>query len=187
MVLSRVTSELAKCCMKYIRAGIPAYVKGKDIGNGLKSIIKRSKKTNINDLFAFLADELYKIQTATAKKLKISIEEAKDDKRYIAFEDKINTLSVIADGCEDTGAIILKIDKLFKDSDKGICFSTIHKSKGLEADNVFIIALNKLPLKRAMKNPIQAQQEWNLYYVAITRARRALYLVDEETSKIKIS
>ena len=187
MILSRVTSELAKCCMKYIRAGIPAYVKGKDIGNGLKSIIKRSKKTNINDLFAFLADELYKIQTATAKKLKISIEEAKDDKRYIAFEDKINTLSVIADGCEDTGAIILKIDKLFKDSDKGICFSTIHKSKGLEADNVFIIALNKLPLKRAMKNPIQAQQEWNLYYVAITRARRALYLVDEETSKIKIS
>lgn len=186
MVLSRVTSELVKCCMKYIRAGIPAYVKGQDIGNGLKSIIKRSKKTNINDLFTFLADELYKIQTTTAKRLNISMDEAKDDKRYIAFEDKINTLNVIADGCEDTGAMILKIDKLFKDSDKGICFSTIHKSKGLEADNVFIIALNKLPLQRAMKNPIQAQQEWNLAYVAYTRPKKALYLVAEETSKIKI-
>lgn len=186
MVLSRVTSELVKCCMKYIRAGIPAYVKGQDIGNGLKSMIKRSKKTNINDLFTFLADELYKIQTATAKRLNISMDEAKDDKRYIAFEDKITTLNVIADGCEDTGAMILKIDKLFKDSDKGICFSTIHKAKGLEADNVYIIALNKLPLQRAMKNPIQAQQEWNLCYVAYTRPKKALYLVDEETSKIKI-
>ena len=82
--------------------------------------------------------------------------------------------------------MILKIDKLFKDSDKGICFSTIHKSKGLEADNVFIIALNKLPLQRAMKNPIQAQQEWNLCYVAYTRPKKALYLVAEETSNIKI-
>ena len=186
MVLSRVTSELVRCCMKYIRAGIPAYVKGQDIGAGLKSLIKRSKKNNITELFEFLEDELYKIQTATAKRLNISIEEAKDDKRYIAFEDKISTLSVIADGCEDVGCMLKKIDILFKDSDKGICFSTIHKSKGLEADNIFIIALNKLPLKRAMKNPIQAQQEWNLAYVAYTRAKKALYLVDEETAKIKI-
>lgn len=186
MVLSRVTSELVKCCMKYIRAGIPAYVKGQDIGNGLKSLIKRSKKTEITDLFEFLQDELYKVQTNTAKRLNISMEEAKDDKRYIAFQDKINTLSVIAFDCEDCGAMIKKIDVLFKDSDKGICFSTIHKSKGLEADNVFIIALNKWPLQRAMKNPIQAVQERNLQYVSITRAKKALYFVAEETSKIKI-
>jgi len=37
-----------------------------------------------------------------------------------------------------------------------------------------------------MMNPIQAQQEWNLYYVAVTRSRHALYFVAEETSKIKI-
>ena len=138
------------------------------------------------DLFNFLHDELYKIQVSTAKRLNISMEEAKDDKRYIYFEDKMNTLSVIAYDCEDCGAMIKKIDTLFKDSDKGICFSTIHKSKGLEADNVFIIALNKWPLKKAMNNPIQAVQERNLQYVSITRAKKALYFVDEETSKIKI-
>ena len=186
MVLSRVTSELVKCCMKYIRAGIPAYVKGRDIGAGLKSLIKRSKKREITDLFEFLHDELYKVQTGIAKRQKISMEEAKDDKRYLAFQGKINTLSVIAFDCEDTGAMFLKIDKLFKDSDKGICFSTIHKSKGLEADNVFIIALDKWPLKRAMKNPIQAVQERNLQYVSITRAKKALYFVAEKTSRIKI-
>lgn len=186
MVLSRVTSDLVKGCMKYIRAGIPAYVKGKDIGAGLKSIVKRSKKTEIGDLFNFLADELYKIQVSTAKRLKISIEEAKDDNKYIAFEDKINTLNVISDGCKDTKSMLEKIDNLFKDNANGICFSTIHKAKGLEADNIFIIALDKLPLKRAMKNPIQAQQEWNLAYVAYTRAKSALYLVNEQTSKLAI-
>lgn len=186
MILSRVTSELVKCCMKYIRAGIPAYVKGRDIGAGLKSLIKRSKKNEITDFFEFLQDELYKVQTATAKRLNITIEEAKDDIRVLALQDKINTLSVIAFDCEDTGVMMNKIDTLFKDSDKGICFSTIHKSKGLEADNVFIIALNKWPLQKAMKNPIQAVQERNLQYVSITRAKKALYFVAEETSKIKI-
>ena len=70
MVLSRVTSELVKGCMKYIRAGIPAYVKGKDIGAGLKSIVKRSKTSSITEFFEFLQDELYKIQASTAKRLK---------------------------------------------------------------------------------------------------------------------
>lgn len=186
MILSRVTSELVKCCMKYIRAGIPAYIKGKDIGSNLKNMIIRSKKTNINDLFSFLEDELYKIQTSIAKRLNISMEEAKENKRYAAFGEKILTLTVIADGCEDTKQMVGKIDTLFKDSDKGICFSTVHKSKGLEADNVFIIALDKLPLKKAMKNPVQAQQELNLCYVAYTRAKRALYFVAEDTSNIEI-
>lgn len=186
MVLSRVTSELVKCCMKYIRAGIPAYVKGQDIGAGLKSLIKRSKKLEISDLFDFLANELYKIQTNVAKKQNISMEEAKDDKRYVNFEDKINTLSVISYDCADCAEMVVKIDKLFKDSAQGICFSTIHKSKGLEADNVFIIALNKWPLQRALKNPITRQQEYNIQYVSVTRSRRALYFITEETSKIKI-
>lgn len=186
MILSRVTSELVKCCMKYIRAGIPAYVKGQDIGVGLKSLIKRSKQNEIGDFFEFLQDELYKIQANIARRFNVSMEEAKDNNRYIAFQDKINTLQVIASDCEDTGAMMNKIDILFKDSSKGICFSTIHKSKGLEADNVFIIALNKWPLQKAMKNPIQAEQERNLQYVSITRAKKCLYFVDEETSKIKI-
>lgn len=186
MILCRVTSDLVRVCMKYIRAGIPAFVKGQDIGVGLKTIIKRSKKTEVTDLFEFLQDELYKIQTNIAKRKNISMEEAKDEYRYIAFQDKINTLNVIAFDCEDTGAMINKIDVLFKDSDSGICFSTIHKSKGLEADNVFIIALNKWPLMKAMKNPIQAVQERNLQYVSITRSRHALYFVNEEVSKLKI-
>ena len=146
MILSRVTAELVKCCTKYIREGIPAYVKGKDIGTNLKSLIKRSKKSEIADLFEFLNNELYKIGIATSKKMNISFEEATDTPRYIALQDKIQTLGVIAYDCANTKEMNDKIDNLFKDSDKGICFSTIHKSKGLEADNVFIIALNKWPL-----------------------------------------
>lgn len=186
MVLSRVTSYLVLTCMKYIKKGIPAYIKGQDIGAGLKNMIKRSKKTNINDLFTFLADELYKIQTTTAKRLNISLEEAKDDRRYILFEEKIGTLSALSEDCSDTGCMLKKIDILFKDSAQGICFSTIHKSKGLEADNIFIIGLDKLPLKRAMNNPISAQQELNLKYVAITRGKKSLRFVDCSVKDIKI-
>ena len=48
----------------------------------------------------------------------------------------------------------------------GICCSTIHKSKGLEGYRVFIIALDKLPLKRCMNVEWKKEQEMNLKYVA---------------------
>lgn len=46
--------------------------------------------------------------------------------------------------------------------------STIHKSKGLEADDVFIVAVNN--------EKDRTPDEDCLYYVAITRARENLWV-----------
>lgn len=186
MILCRVTTSLVSVCMKYIAAGIPAYVKGRDMGVGLKNLIKKSKKVEILDFFEFLDNELYKVQVYMAKKKNISMEEAKKTTRYIILKEKIDVLRIISSDCLNTAEMAEKIEKLFKDSANGICFSTIHKSKGLEADNVFIIDLDKWPLKRGMKNPIQAEQERNLQYVSVTRPKKALYFVDCAPNAIKI-
>ncbi len=60
---------------------------------------------------------------------------------------------------------------------KGIHIMTIHASKGLEFDTVFLPDLNEglLPHKKAL-SPDQIQEERRLLYVAMTRARRKLYL-----------
>jgi superfamily I DNA/RNA helicase len=58
-----------------------------------------------------------------------------------------------------------------------VTLSTIHKAKGLEAERVFILDAWRLPSFYA-KLPHQLEQEYNLLYVAITRAQRELYYVE---------
>ena len=54
---------------------------------------------------------------------------------------------------------------------------TIHKSKGLEADVVYILNEYLIPSKFA-KSPEQIKQEQNLKYVARTRAKEELYFLN---------
>ncbi len=55
---------------------------------------------------------------------------------------------------------------------------TVHTAKGLEFDNVFIIGLEDglFPNARAMEEPEGVEEERRLAYVALTRARKRLYL-----------
>ena len=59
-----------------------------------------------------------------------------------------------------------------------VSISTVHASKGLEFDYVFIIGLEegKFPLSRAMDDPDELEEERRLMYVAVTRARKKLYI-----------
>lgn len=65
------------------------------------------------------------------------------------------------------------------DENTGIALSTVHTMKGQENDIVFLAGLDDLtfPDYRAVRaNGIQLQQEKNDLYVAITRAKRFLYI-----------
>ncbi len=59
-----------------------------------------------------------------------------------------------------------------------VSVSTVHASKGLEYDYVFIIGLEdgSFPLSRAFDNPDDMEEERRLMYVAVTRARKKLYI-----------
>ncbi|GAB4484598.1 MAG: ATP-dependent helicase [Thermodesulfovibrionales bacterium] len=59
-----------------------------------------------------------------------------------------------------------------------VVLTTVHQAKGLEWDTVFIIGLNdgKFPSGRALKSDADEEEERRLFYVAVTRARKGLYL-----------
>lgn len=64
---------------------------------------------------------------------------------------------------------------------------TLHTSKGLQFEIVFIIGLqeNRLPIKRAIERGLEAiEEERRLFYVGVTRARRHLYLSYSRSSNL---
>lgn len=67
-----------------------------------------------------------------------------------------------------------------KDSSDQITLMTVHSAKGLEFDAVFIIGLEEgiFPHMNSLMNPEELEEERRLCYVAITRARKKLYLVN---------
>jgi len=81
----------------------------------------------------------------------------------------------------------LQTVSLVQDTDSetsdAVVISTIHSAKGLEFENVFVIGLEDgiFPLHRAKFNDSELEEERRLLYVAITRARKNLYLSRAES------
>lgn len=182
MVLCRNTAPLVDLCMKFIADNTKAYVKGKDIGANLINIIKRTNKKQMKDVFERLNNELYKIGCKVCRKNKCDFSEAKSDNLYTSMQDKINAIQVLSNNLESANEVIERIELIFKDDERsGICLSTIHKAKGLESNNVYIICEELFYPKRAMRIPWQAEQENNIVYVAYTRAKHKLgFIIDYE-------
>lgn len=167
-VLCRTTEPLVRECLAMIREGRKATVKGRDIGQNLYEIVDRIDKQE-GDTF-FDKCEMYR-QQETERLLRTNREEAVE-----SLDDRVSTIEVLLESAAkpDVWSIKAKINDIFKDEVQGIAYMTIHKSKGLEADRVFI-----LPAKcKPPKSEIGRTQEKNLAYVAATRAKRELYYVD---------
>ncbi|MDL2298452.1 ATP-dependent helicase [Synergistaceae bacterium OttesenSCG-928-D05] len=73
-------------------------------------------------------------------------------------------------------SIALGITNIAKES--GITLSTVHMSKGLEFDVVFVMGLNEgvFPDYRALDNVAQLDEEQHNMFVSITRSKRLCYL-----------
>ena len=180
MILCRVTKPLVALCMRYISMGIKAYVKGRDIGANLVNLLKKTKRNSILEALERLRRDLDKIAQKVKATTHCTDEEVRENEAYRAMEDKIGALEMLSDGCADVMELITRIENIFSDdAGSGICLSTVHKAKGLEADRVFIVCPEKFYLKSCMMVPWMAEQERNLEYVAITRAKHYLgYITD---------
>jgi len=76
-------------------------------------------------------------------------------------------------------AALIKEDKEeSNDSDQGVNLSTIHASKGLEFNVVFVVGCeeNLLPHWKSKETPSEVDEERRLMYVAMTRAEQYLFL-----------
>lgn len=75
-------------------------------------------------------------------------------------------------------ALLQSADNLNKRTDGGVILSTVHLAKGLEFDIVFVSGVKEglLPHGRSYYDEESLEEERRLLYVAMTRARKELYL-----------
>lgn len=173
-VLCRVTADLVSECLKMIREGKKAMVKGRNIGDQLIVIINKLSIGN-QESTANLYTAICKYHVDQLEKLS----RARREQAIETLNDTVETIKVLLESETTVADVKQRINTIFSDKVSGIMFSTIHKAKGLESKRVFILRPDLLPHPNA-KTPVAKEQEQNLEYVAITRSMNELYFVPKE-------
>lgn len=168
MVLCRTTAPLVEPCFSLIEKGIKALIRGLEFGENLIAIIHKQRASSLSDLFKKLRE--YQDQQVA---FHLARERPELAQQVI---DQIASIWSFSIGASTIECVIKRIGDIFKDDIEGIVFSTIHRAKGLEADNVWLLRPDLLPHPNA-KFDWELQQERNLEYVAYTRARTTLNIV----------
>jgi superfamily I DNA/RNA helicase len=161
-ILSRSNAPLIRWCLNLLKAHIPANIQGRDLGKGFLSMIRKSGAQDVPEFVSWVQDwKENEVSRLVALKRDSSV-----------IEDKAECLITLCEDAFNLKQVKNNIEKLFHDGDEKdrVILSTTHKAKGLERDNVFVLHNTYKPGKN--------REETNLTYVAYTRAKQNLYLVN---------
>tara|TARA_R110000744_G_scaffold110124_2_gene207769 strand:- start:86 stop:1519 length:1434 start_codon:yes stop_codon:yes gene_type:complete len=167
MVLCRYNAPLVGAFYDLISQGKSAYILGRDMTKGLITAVQKVSKNTHMGVKEF--EELF-MQDFKHNHARLLQQDKKN--QALALEDRRDCISIFINKATTVGGIIEEIKRVFDGSDKGeIMLSTVHKAKGLEADNVYILATERMP------HPMGGREENNICYVAITRSKKNLFYV----------
>lgn len=92
--------------------------------------------------------------------------------------DVIQSVEVLSIGLKTKQELLERIERIKELPNVGIRLSTIHKSKGLESDDVFILCPSLMP-SRFAKLDWEIEEERHIQYVAFTRCKKTLNFINE--------
>lgn len=171
MVICRINAPLVPVAFELIRRGIKAVVRGRDIGKNLAQLSDNLGGETMEEFYAHLGDysskEMQRLEYRNAL-----------DSQVQSLTDKVNTLYAVAQEVDQPSQIGRKIESIFSDDVEGIVLSSVHRAKGLEANRVFILRPELMPMVRENQQAWEKVQELNCKYVALTRSKSELYLVN---------
>ena len=193
MVLCRNNAPLMKVYADLVRAKKKCVILGKDFTENIVDSIMSTGMAKLNigltedGVFVRLYDELFNYGYSLMEKYGLDKKMAFSSEQFMNKFDKIRALEILSVGLETREQLINKIMGLQTKNDENdksiIRLSTIHKAKGLEADNVYIVCNSLMPSKSAVKD-WEKNQEKCLMYVAYTRPKLKLSFLDEEPFKV---
>jgi DNA helicase-2/ATP-dependent DNA helicase PcrA len=163
MVLCRNNAPLFRAILRYIRDKRPCRVRSNFI-ESFQGFIRGFKVESTNELLPKL-DEWFAKESESASK--------KGFKGKLAgLQDKYETTKLLASEFRRVEEM-LSVVKRLGESTSGTLFGTVHRVKGLEHESVHILRPDLIPSSFAT-TPEAVQQELNILYVAVTRAKSKL-------------
>lgn len=176
MVVCRTNAPLVGACLDLVKEGRQAYVRGYDLKNTLTRIVEGVMDDPDYDWDSF--EDIAAEQCAAVVESCVEEDDAQGAQMIL---DRYEAIDVCLERADVRSADELKsaITDLFTERRNSTVFSTVHRAKGLEADNVFVLHPHNLRLFWKGQKPWQAYQEQCCEYVAITRARENLFFVEE--------
>lgn len=158
-VICRNNAPLFSLALRLMKCGRMPQILGADIGKNLLKILKKFGEGSLPQAEVFDKSEEWR---------ELKLTKSRDPGR---IHDQAECLRVFAEQAPTLSGAIAYAEHLFN-SEGPIKLMTIHKSKGLEFDHVFILDKGLIRLKQ--------DQEKNLLYVAQTRAKKTLTYVKLE-------
>lgn len=167
MVLCRYNAPLVGAFYDLISQGKSAYILGRDMTKGLVNAVNKiSKNKNMG------SSEFWDLYMVDFQFNYNRLIDQNKTNQAMALEDKRDCISIFVSKADTVGGIIEQIKRVFDGVSEGeIMLSTVHKSKGLEAKRVYILATERMP------HPKGGHEENNICYVAVTRAQETLFFV----------
>lgn len=176
VILCRNTRPLVSLAFRLIKSGRAAKVEGRKIGEGLKALAKKLKYNNYGDFCRAL--ESYRsteVGRLLAKKKNFAAQ---------LVNDKTESLIIIADTLPSfsRNGLVDRIDTIFAEGiqKSAITLCTIHRSKGLEWNKVFWYLPGEFQPSPFAQQAWELDQEQNLMYVAATRAKSHLVILERK-------
>lgn len=161
-VVSRFNGPLVRGCLSLLAEGKRAKVRGRDIGAGLIALIRKSAARTLTDFRKWVE--------AWVKAESERLMEEDQERRIEEVLDKAEALTSLSLSVDTIHDLLWKIEDLFTDStEEAVIFSSVHKAKGLEADRVWMF--------EQTFRVGRSEEEDNLFYVAVTRAKKELMLI----------
>jgi superfamily I DNA/RNA helicase len=181
-VLCRNLKPLVQLNLFLLDKKTKSFIKGYDIGVGLTRLLDKSTKSRVDNAIKSYENEILKEMVKMKKK---GVRNPKNSEKIDNMNQKLEILKILSKDLLFTKDLIKRIKEIFKESGEGVMLSTIHKAKGMENNRIFFLLPNLIPNQFATQS-WQIQQEHNLMYVAITRAKNELiYLNEDEFKPVK--
>lgn len=199
MVISRKNKWTAEVVLDLARNGTPIFIEDKEMVGAIKRQILSSKCTSVGTLEKFLQKVISnynkKLFEIVSKNVREGGHEEERLEAVAETNSKIDNTSFLLEilegylenhaSSDSVSKFSNFIDKLLNTTPSPNCvrLCSIHKAKGLEATNVFV--LNEAKINYDFRNSKEQNiQEKNLSYIATTRAKEGLYLVKEPSKTV---
>lgn len=167
-----------------LQENVPQEAKGVEkFGTILRDLMTKSQELNIVELIDYILEKTEYIEM-------LQDGSAENEARIENLQELVSVAAKYAEAGAPAGLAmfldevsLLEEDKPEIDENGAVTMMTIHAAKGLEFEHVFLVGMEEglFPHSRVFTDPTELEEERRLAYVAITRAKKYLYMIHADS------